>query len=216
MSQICPRWANRLPKKLLIGNIILLNAIVFGVWYFFSPRFLNVGYEPIQPVPYSHAIHAGKLGIDCRYCHTSVERSAHANVPPTQTCMNCHSHVLTKDSRLALVRSSYKTGKPIPWIRVHQLPGYVYFNHSAHINAGIGCQTCHGRIDKMTVVHQVQPLNMDWCLNCHRNPAPYLRPVADVTKMGWKAPGNDPEAYGKKLMIARNIHAPTYCDGCHR
>lgn len=216
MSQIFPKWANRLPKRLLIGNIILLNAIIFGVWYFFSPRYLNVGYEPIQPVPYSHAIHAGKLGIDCRYCHTSVERSAHANIPPTQTCMNCHSHVLTKDPRLALVHSSYKTGKPIPWIRVHQLPGYVYFNHSAHINAGIGCQTCHGRIDKMTIVHQVEPLNMDWCLNCHRNPAPYLRPVADVTKMGWKDPGNNPEAYGKKLMIARNIHPPTYCDGCHR
>jgi hypothetical protein len=216
MSQIFPKWANRVPKRLIIGSIVLLNVIIFGVWYFFSPRYLDVGYQPIQPIPYSHAIHAGKLGIDCRYCHTSVEKSPHANIPPTQTCMNCHSQINSKKPKqIAKIRDHWKTGKPIQWIRVHKLPEYVNFNHSAHINAGVGCVTCHGRVDKMQVVHQVEPLNMAWCINCHRNPAPHLRPVSQVTNMNWKAPNGNPEAYGKKIMAARNIHAPTYCDGCH-
>lgn len=214
MSQIFPKWANKTPKRVLIGGVILLNAIVFGFWYFASPWFLDVGYSPKQPVPFSHKIHAGKLGIDCQYCHTSVAKSPHANIPPTETCMNCHSQILTSDARLEPVRKSWKSGDPIQWIRVHKLPEYVNFNHSAHINAGVGCITCHGRVDKMDQIRQVKPLSMSWCINCHRNPAPNLRPVSQVTNMDWKAPG-DPIAFGKKIMAAKNIHAPTYCQTCH-
>ncbi len=214
MSQIFPRWANRVPKRMLIATVVVLNALVFGVWYFFSPYFLWVGYQPTQPVPYSHQIHAGKLGIDCQYCHTSAFKSPHANVPPIQTCMNCHSQVLTNDARLEKVRESFKTGKAIEWIRVNQLAQYVEFNHSAHVNAGVGCETCHGRIDRMTEVRQAKPLSMGFCINCHRNPAPYLRPKDKVTDMGWTPPG-DPEEFGRKIMEAKNLHPPTYCNGCH-
>lgn len=216
MSQIFPKWANRVPKQLAIGSIVLLTAIVFVFWYFYSPYNLDVGYQPKQPIAFSHAIHAGKLGISCEYCHTSVTKSPYANIPPTQTCMNCHSEIKKpRPKQIEKIIAHWKSGKPIQWIRVDKLPEYVNFNHAAHINAGVSCETCHGRVDKMTVVRQVKPLSMSWCIDCHENPAPHLRPVSQVTNMNWKAPNGNAEAYGKKLMAARNIHAPTYCDACH-
>lgn len=214
MAQIFPKWANRVPKQLLIGLIVLLNAIVFGVWYFFSPEYTDVGYAPDQPIAYSHKIHAGKLGIDCQYCHSQVFESKQANVPATQTCMNCHSQVDSKrPEEVQKIRDSWKSGEPIEWIRVHNLPDYAYFDHSAHVNAGVGCESCHGRIDRMDVVHQAKPLSMSWCLDCHRNPEKNVRPVSEVTTMGYK-PENQLEM-GKRLVAEKNIHPPTYCQGCH-
>jgi hypothetical protein len=183
-----------------------------------SPQATAVGYQPPQPVPYSHALHAGKLGIDCRYCHTTVEVAAHAAVPPTQTCMNCHAKIRAESPKLIPVRESYATGLPVPWVRVHDLPDYVYFNHSAHVRRGVGCVECHGRVDTMEVVTQVERLSMGWCLDCHRNPERHLRPPEVVTRMDWVAPEapEAPEVYGGRLRQANNINPSTDCWTCHR
>lgn len=185
------------------------------VYYGGSPQTTDVGYAPVQPVTYSHELHAGQLGIDCRYCHTSVEEGAHANIPPTQTCMNCHSHIRAESPLLTPVRESYATGVPIQWVRVHDLPDYVYFNHSAHVRRGVGCVSCHGRVDKMSVVQQVERLSMGWCLECHRNPEPFLRPPELVTAMDW-LPETDPIAFGKGLREQNNIQPSEDCSTCHR
>lgn len=184
----------------------------------FSPYATDVGYMPRQPVPYSHALHAGKLGLDCRYCHVAVEESPHAAVPPTQTCMGCHASVgieAARQWRIAPVKESYATGKPIEWVKVHDLPDYAYFNHSAHVRRGIGCVSCHGRIDKMDVVYQVQPLSMSWCLDCHREPEKHLRPLEFVTKMDWQ-PLEPQLELGRRLREEYNINPPQDCSACHR
>jgi hypothetical protein len=187
------------------------------IWYGASPKTTDVGYEPKQPVPYSHALHAGELGIDCRYCHNTVERAAHAAIPPTETCMNCHARVRTKSTKLEPIRTSFQTGAAVEWKKVHDLPDYVYFNHSAHVTRGVGCVTCHGRIDQMPEVYQFAPLSMGWCLDCHREPYKNLRPPEEVTNMAWTQPnGEDPVEYGKKLAEKNNLHPPTDCSTCHR
>ncbi len=196
---------------LLAGGAGALGLVA----YLANPQVLDTGYAPIQPVAYSHKLHAGNLGIDCRYCHFTVERSAFAAIPPTETCMNCHSRVKPDSPLLSLVRESYATGRPIPWVKVHRLPDFVYFNHQAHVTAGVSCVSCHGRVDQMIEVKQVQPLSMAWCLDCHRNPAPSLRPVELVTNLGWK-PDRDPAALGAELMEAKRIAPPVDCSGCHR
>jgi NAD-dependent SIR2 family protein deacetylase len=215
MSQIFPAWTNKVPKILQLVGVLGLVFTILIVWYYFSPEHTDVGYAPEQPVPYSHELHAGQLGIDCQYCHTTVKQSAKAAIPPTATCMNCHSQIKTDSEKLTAVRESWDTGKPVEWVRVHMLPDYSYFNHSAHVNVGVACESCHGRIDRMEVVAQAEPLSMSWCLDCHRNPAPNLRPVSEVTNMQWKAP-MDPQEFGQKIVEAKNIHAPLYCNGCHR
>lgn len=211
-----PEWVDRLRP---VAGVILLGIVpvylVALVWYGFSPKTTDVGYAPEQPVPYSHAMHAGDLGIDCRYCHTTVEVAAHAAIPPTQTCMNCHAKIRATSPKLAVVRDSYATGMPIPWVKVHDLPDYAYFNHSAHVRRGVGCVECHGRIDKMDVVYQAQPLSMGWCLDCHRNPEPRLRPPELVTKMDWQ-PTEDRAALGKRLREASDINPSQDCSTCHR
>jgi hypothetical protein len=185
------------------------------VWYYGSPRYTDVGYRPHQPVPYSHKLHVGELGLDCRYCHVSVEVSPVANVPPTRTCMNCHKLVARDSEKLAPIRESEASGFPMRWIRVHHLPDYAYFNHAAHVRAGVGCVTCHGRIDEMEEVMQVQPMSMGWCLDCHRNPAPNLRPRDQVTNMRWSPPDDQLELAA--VLIAENgIRPPVDCSGCHR
>jgi menaquinone reductase, multiheme cytochrome c subunit len=195
-----------------IGGALYATIVVaFG----FSPRATDVGYAPVQPVPYSHALHVGQLGMDCRYCHTSVESAAHAAVPPTQTCMNCHKMVRANSERLIPVFESYATGMPVEWIRVHDLPDYVYFNHSAHVRRGVGCVSCHGRIDAMEVVSQVEPLSMGWCLRCHRNPEPHLRPLEFVTQLDW-VPAEDQLLLGRRLREENNINPPQDCNTCHR
>ncbi len=212
---VFPKWTNLL-RPVLAATLVLVPAyLVVLLAYGASPRTTNVGYRPVQPVPYSHALHAGQLGIDCRYCHNTVEVAADAALPPTQTCMNCHARIRTTSPKLLPVRESYATGLPIPWVRVHDLPDYVYFNHSAHVRRGVGCVECHGRVDTMDVVTQVHRLSMGWCLDCHRHPEPHLRPPDMVTKMDW-VPPEDPETYGRQLRQANNINPPTDCWTCHR
>lgn len=225
MANIFPRWTNYIPHALGVGGPIVLCGAVFVVWYWFSPSFTDVGYQPAQPVSYSHRLHVGELGLDCRYCHSTVEEASFSAIPPAATCMNCHSQVKTESPKLQKVREAVETGKPIEWVKVHQLPDYSYFNHSVHVTAGVGCESCHGRVDTMDVVSMVKPLSMGWCLDCHRNPAPHLRPLDKVTEMGWLEaqsklreetpdaaydPSKDPHRAG---MFVR---PPEHCSGCHR
>ena len=210
-----PEWTNRLRPALAIGLIGLPIYLIVLIGYGTSARTTAVGYQPRQPVEFSHELHAGQLGIDCRYCHTSVEEAATASVPPTQTCMNCHQKVRAESPKLIPVRESFATGMPITWVRIHDLPDYVYFNHSAHVARGVGCVSCHGRVDKMAEVHQDQPLTMGWCLDCHRNPEPHLRPVEFVTDLDW-VPTEDPLALGKRLREQHDINPSTDCYTCHR
>lgn len=223
---VFPRWANYLLPLLVLG---ILGGGLYAttvVYYGFSPKATAVGYQPVQPVPYSHAIHAGELGIDCRYCHVTVETAAFAAIPPTQTCMNCHTNIKGASPNLAPVKRSSATGEPVKWKKVHDLPDYVYFNHAAHVTKGVGCFSCHGRIDQMDVVKQVSPLSMGWCLDCHRNPENALRPKDQVTNMNWKAPAvegkSDAEAqaiFGETLKKEYGIRDTAYmtsCYTCHR
>jgi hypothetical protein len=212
---VFPRWANK--TRALAGAVLGIGPLyLIGlVWYGASPKTTDVGYQPHQPVPYSHELHVGQLGLDCRYCHNTVEEGAFAAIPATQTCMNCHERVWTKSPKLLPVRESHATGKPVEWTKVHDLPDYVYFNHSAHVTRGVGCVSCHGRVDQMAEVYQHEPLSMSWCLQCHRAPEQHLRPVEEVTNMTWKAPG-DPVEYGKALREKNNLNPPTDCSTCHR
>ena len=215
MAQILPPWTNKIPLYAAVSGLAATVLAVGGVWYFFSPWYTDVGYRPIQPVPYSHKLHAGDLGIDCRYCHASVEVSPVANVPPTAVCMNCHKTVKRDSPLLQPVRDSASTGRPMQWVRVHKLPDYAYFSHQVHVAAGVGCVSCHGRIDEMEVVTQMQPLSMSWCLDCHRNPGPNLRPVSEVTNMKWTPP-RDRAGLAAKLQAERPVNPPVTCSGCHR
>ncbi|WP_136924598.1 cytochrome c3 family protein [Polyangium aurulentum] len=211
---IFPRWSNRV-LPMVVGLVLLPlgTAAAGGLWYYGTNKHVEVGYTPTQPVDYSHKLHAGDLGIDCRYCHTAVDKSANATVPPTETCMNCHSKVKTDSPKLLPVRESYASGNPIPWVRVHNLPDYAYFNHQVHVTAAVGCQSCHGRVDQMIKVSQVEPLSMGWCLDCHRNPEPSLRAPSDVTKMV-----DDTASLAKAAGAggARKVSPPVNCSGCHR
>jgi hypothetical protein len=205
-------------KYVKIGGGVLAVLALGGVGafaYFSHPQVLDTGYSPKQPVPYSHKLHAGSLGMDCYYCHATVYKSSYAAIPTTETCMNCHSRVKTQSPLLSVVRDSWATGNSIEWVKVHKLPDYVYFNHQAHLAAGVSCVSCHGRIDQMIEVKQVQPLSMAWCLDCHRNPAPNLRPAELVTKLGWK-PDRDPIEIGNEIIAAKHINPPQNCSGCHR
>jgi hypothetical protein len=214
-KQLFPPWLDVVVKA---GGVLAGAGglyVVFLLYYGIHPKAMDEGYMPEQPVPYSHALHAGTLGIDCRYCHNTVEHSAFASIPPTQTCMNCHTAVWPQSEKLVPVRESYATGMPVEWVRVHDLPDFVYFNHSAHVTRGVGCVSCHGRVDKMEEVYQHAPLSMAWCLSCHRNPDPHLRPVEEVTNMEWVAP-EDPAVYGAGLRAAYDINPPQDCSTCHR
>jgi hypothetical protein len=204
---------------MVVGLVLgpLGTAAAGGLWYYGTNKHLEVGYTPVQPVDYSHKLHAGDLGIDCRYCHTAVEKSAQASVPPTETCMNCHSKVKTDSQKLLPVRESYATGNPIPWVRVHNLPDFAYFPHESHVSAGVACQTCHGRIDQMPHVGQQQPLSMGWCLDCHRNPEPNLRDPKDVTKMVDNyVQASVTEGSNAAGAPKRKVAPPVNCSGCHR
>ncbi len=212
---VFPKWTNRLRTVAGLGAALAVPYVVLMVAFGASPDTTDVGYAPEQPVAYSHAKHAGDLGIDCRYCHNTVEEAAHAAVPATQTCMNCHTNIKVQDSdKLTLVRESAAGGMPIEWVRVHDLPDYVYFDHSAHINRGVGCVSCHGRVDKMEVVHQAESLSMAWCLDCHRHPEKFVRPVDQVANMSY-AVANQLEE-GRRLVERNNIRPSTNCSTCHR
>lgn len=212
---VFPRWANKVvPLAGAILGMAPLYLIGF-VWYGASPKTVTVGYAPEQPVPYSHALHAGELGIDCRYCHTTVEDTALAALPPTETCMNCHTRVRANSVKLEALRQSWNAGTPVEWVKVHDLPDYVYFNHSAHVSRGVGCVSCHGRVDQMDVVYQHEELSMGWCLDCHRAPQNHLRPVDQVTNMQWE-PAEGQLAMGTRLREQNHITSLTDCSTCHR
>jgi hypothetical protein len=215
---IFPAWANYLLPALVIMIVGGTVYVPFVVGIGATPRTTDLGYQPVQPVPHSHAVHVGQLGMDCRYCHNTVENAAFAAIPPTQTCMNCHVNIKADSPRMLLVNESYATGKPIDWIKVHDLPDYAYFDHSAHVNKGIGCVSCHGRVDRMEVVYQDQTLSMGWCLDCHRAPENHLRPREFVTAMDW-VPPEDQVKLGMRLKEEYNIRDAAYltnCTICHR
>jgi len=223
---VFPKWSN----KVILG--VLLFLAIFPLYagalipYALDPVALHVGYMPTQPVPYSHAVHVGQLGIDCRYCHNTVENAGFAAIPPTETCMNCHTNIHPASPKLAPVRESWRTGKPIEWVKVHDLPDYVYFNHAAHVNAGVSCVSCHGQVNHMEVVYQAKPLNMAWCLECHRSPEVHLRPRDKVTQLDWKPEGAenlDGKALeqakiklGEKLRKDYHVNPNVDCVSCHR
>lgn len=199
----------------MLAVVLATSFVIFFFWYYGSPKYTDVGYRPKQPVSYSHKLHAGDLGMDCRYCHTGVEISPVAGVPPTQTCMNCHTLVGTDNTKLLPVRESWASGKPIEWIKVHKLPDYAYFNHSAHLRSGVGCETCHGNVANMVVVELKEPLSMGWCLDCHREPESHLRPQSELITMDYVYPENQLE-YAAKLIDEKQISPPIDCSGCHR
>lgn len=217
MSNIFPKSANRLPLQIIIYLCVLGGIATAGVNYYMTPKYTRVGYAPIQPVPYSHALHVGQLGLDCRYCHSNVDKSGYANLPTAQTCMNCHNTVKKDSPLLAVVRNSYETGDPVPWVKVHELPDFAYFNHAVHVNRGVSCVECHGKVNEMEVVTHTQPLSMGFCLDCHRDPASRVRHPEDIFNLDSPtiAASSGIEA-GEKFVHDWNIKPPQSCTGCHR
>ena len=216
MAQIFHPSTNTISRLSILGGIALLAAVVSGAAALYrSPFVTEVGVARDQPVPFSHKHHVSDDGIDCRYCHTSVEDSSFAGIPPTKTCMNCHSQIWRASAMLEPVRESFRTGKSLEWTRVHNLPGFVYFDHSIHIHKGIGCSTCHGRVDQMPLMWREASLYMEWCLECHQNPERFVRPRKDVFMMDYQPPSNQIEL-GKKLMAEYKIRSLTSCSTCHR
>ena len=224
-----PSWHNIVPPIffLVVGPVATILAIG-GVWYYFSPKFTDVGYMPEQPVHYSHKLHAGTLGMDCRYCHRTVEESYSASVPDADTCYGCHKHVKTDSLALQPLRDVFSEenwekdqATPIEWVKVHLLPQFAYFNHAVHMRANVGCKSCHGRVDQMEIVRQAEPLSMGWCLDCHRDAAPHIRPDGvKVTDMTWE-PTDDSIKAAQKLLAWDGDSPPslgptTHHSSCHR
>ena len=216
MPQIFHRSANTLSKVSLAGILLLVGGLIGLAMLLGRSSYVTRAQEYIeQPVQFSHLHHVLDDGIDCRYCHTSVETSAFAGIPPTKTCMNCHSQIWQSAPILEPVRASFREDKPMTWVRVHDLPDFVYFNHSIHVKKGMGCETCHGRIDQMPLTRQQNSLQMEWCTNCHRNPQDYVRPREEVFTMGYR-PREDQATLGPKLVQEYNIKPSTDCSTCHR
>jgi hypothetical protein len=223
---VFPAWIDR---TIPIAVVCAAGLLVYGsglVAWGLSPSTLDIGYQPKQPVPFSHALHAGKLKMDCRYCHNTVEKAAFASIPATATCIKCHAgsdsngavttvSIHSQSPKLLPVRESAASNKSVPWTKVHDLPDYAYFNHSAHVTRGVSCVSCHGRVDKMEEVVQVAPLSMAWCLDCHRNPAPHLRPPEKVTQLDW-VPEESAVLLGARIKDQLHIESKTNCSTCHR
>jgi hypothetical protein len=217
MSKIFPKSANALPLQILIFLMVLGGVAAAGITYYATPAYLRVGYQPVQPVPFEHSLHAGQLGIDCRYCHAAVEKSGTSSVPAAQTCMNCHSVIKTTSPLLEVVRESYKTGDPVPWIKIHQTPDYVYFNHSVHVNRGVSCVECHGKVNEMTTVYHAKPHSMSWCLDCHRDPASRIRNPEDVFNLDSQTLAEQGKLQQAKGFVHDwKLNPPQSCSGCHR
>lgn len=218
MAQVFHRSANVLARASIVGGV--LGAVVITLLasaLYRSPVVTQVNINKEQPIPFSHQRHVGANGIDCRYCHTTVEKSGVANVPPTETCMTCHSQVLADAPMLQPVHESWKTGKPLEWTRVYDLPDFVYFDHSIHVAKGMGCTTCHGEIQEQRLTRKVKTLHMSWCLECHRAPEKFIRPKDKVFEVDWKAPHDQLEA-GKALVeeYKINVEQLSNCSICHR
>lgn len=216
MSQIFHPSTNTISRVSIFGGALLLLGLLWVLYGVNSSSYVTgVGVAVEQPVPFSHKHHVSGIGIDCRYCHSSVEQSAVAGLPPTETCMSCHSQVWADSPMLEPVRASLRTGQPIEWVRVHDLPDFVYFDHSIHLKKGIGCESCHGRVDEMPLMWKKETLNMEWCLECHRQPELFVRPREEVFSMGWTPPP-DRLALGRKLVADYQIQKLTDCSICHR
>ena len=219
MSQIFHRSTNVISKVSIFGAVFFIAAALWLIAELTRSPYNTQAFVPLeQPVQFSHKHHVGDVGIDCRYCHTSVETSAFAGIPPTKTCMNCHSQIFADSPYLEPVRESWRTGKPILWTRVHDLPEFAYFNHSIHVNNGVGCSTCHGQVDQMPLMFQTASLQMEWCLQCHRNPETVLRPQDQIYNMNWQPPSDQLEQ-GRRLAREYNIPSTavlTSCSTCHR
>ena len=216
MPQIFHRSANTLSKLSLAGLLIAVGSLIFLAMVLARSSYVTRAQEFVeQPVQFSHLHHVKDDGIDCRYCHTSVETSSFAGIPPTKTCMNCHSQIWSTAPILEPVRASFREDQPMRWLRVHDLPDFVYFNHSVHVKKGVGCETCHGRIDEMPLTLQQNTLQMDWCINCHRNPENYVRPRSEVFTMGYTPPVPQ-SVIGPRLVQEYGIRGNTSCSTCHR
>lgn len=207
MGNLFPRWTNLLPVKIAVCLGVLGFAVIGLAWYSWTPKATRVGYMPQQPIPFDHSLHAGQLGMDCRYCHNHVENSAHSNIPTAEACWTCHGpgKVKSDSPKLELLRQAMDpndenyTGEPIRWVQIHETPDYAYFNHSVHVNRGVSCAECHGRIDEMPVVKHEKPLSMSFCLDCHRNPEEHLRPLDEITNLAWKAEDTDAADFYRKI-----------------
>ena len=219
MAQIFHQSTNTISKFSIFGFLFIVAGLTWvGAEINRSPYITQAEVAREQPIQFSHAHHVGGMGIDCRYCHTTVETSSFAGIPPTKTCMNCHSQIWVDSPFLEPVRSSFRTGESLQWTRVNDLPDFVYFNHSIHVNKGIGCDTCHGKVDQMPLMWQHASLQMEWCLECHRQPEKYLRPKEQVYNMQYQPPANQLEL-GKELRNKYKIPSTsllTDCSTCHR
>jgi hypothetical protein len=219
MAQIFHRSTNTLSRLSIFGALFLVIGLLWLIAAINRSSYVTEqNVARAQPVPFSHDHHVGGLGIDCRYCHTSVEVSSFAGIPATAVCMNCHSQIWSTSEVLAPVRESFRTNTPIRWTRVHNLPDFAYFNHGIHVRKGVGCSTCHGQVDQMQLMWQAASLQMEWCLDCHRAPERFLRPREEVFNMAWR-PGTDQVQLGRALMKEYNIKSPatlTSCSTCHR
>jgi hypothetical protein len=219
MPQIFPPRSNTLSKVSILAAVVLVAIVSGGLaWLVHSPVYNLVGVAIPQPVPFPHSLHIGVLGLNCRYCHVGVDQSSFADIPSAETCMSCHSQVATDKADLQPVRDSYNKGTPIQWNRVNSLPDYVYFNHNIHIAKGVGCETCHGRMDKETTAVRAKYFYMTTCTDCHKDPGKYLRPQANIYDMGY-TPSESQATLGPKLMKEYNIMTPvqlTNCSICHR
>jgi len=218
MSQIFRPSANSYARGSIVGLLVLLGTLGITLDRLSrSPYVTRADTVREQPVQFSHQHHAGGLGIDCRFCHTSVESAPSAGIPPTKTCMNCHSQIWLTSPYLEIVRASFRDDKPLHWTRVHDLPDFVYFNHSVHVAKGVGCVTCHGRVDRMPLMLQKATLQMGWCLDCHRNPAKYIRPRDKITDMEYQASSEQQQLeMGRRLVKEYQIQSLTSCSTCHR
>ena len=214
-----PRWTNTVSRA-SAALLLAIPAIAIGglMAYVRSPFVTNQHRPPEQPIQFDHRHHVKDKGLDCRYCHWTVEKSPSAGIPSTTVCMSCHAQLWNKSPYLAPVREAYYTNQPIPWVRVHNLPDFVYFNHSIHVAKGVGCATCHGRVDQMGAIEQVAPLTMAWCLDCHRDPKPHLRPQEFITSMTWTPPAKPEEAtaLANQLAEENDVHSRVSCSTCHR
>lgn len=216
MSQIFSRSANAIAKSSIFALLAAGGLVTWILFVIMRSDYVTAANEYVeQPVQFSHAHHVGGVGLDCRYCHTSVENSSFAGIPPVKTCMNCHTQLFADQAYLEPIRASFRTGQPINWVRVHNLPDYVYFNHSVHIKKGVGCETCHGRVDQMPLMYQQSSLQMEWCLNCHRDPSQFVRPREAVFTMGYE-PEEPQSTLGPKLVQEYGIQSLTNCSICHR
>jgi hypothetical protein len=215
LSQLFHPRSNNFSRASIVLVMVFGGALLFALGAFqTTPYVTQVGVIREQPVPFSHQHHVAGLGIDCRYCHHYVEKSASAGIPSQSICMNCHSVMWNDSPMLAPIREAYKTGAPVEWSKVHDVPDFVYFNHSIHVKKGIGCASCHGQVDKMQLMYKENTLQMGWCLNCHRNPEQFVRPREEITSMDWKAP--DQQKLGKQLVKDYHIQSKTDCYACHR